>query len=181
MKGELSKKMYATFDLGLSAALLPSNFNKRRTGLYVRSSEEVTQIVQIQSSSSSTSSILKLTVNIGLSSRLLSEALPSSYPPTTEISCQARTRISSFLGTRHNDIWWTISDEVTANGASSEVSKLLSEFVIPAMNNLETSEAVLRAWKEPIPPPPGLLAGGELRQFFIESLEAALAERRSAL
>ena len=124
----------------MSRALKGNGF-KKRAAVLSREVGDVVQLVSLQSSQESTSDRLKVTVNIAVCiPRLLEGRSPSVWDG------HWHKRIGAFAAVP-TDRWWNIASAEDATAAASEICETLEASVVPALQSLASSTALLRLWK----------------------------------
>lgn len=109
------------------------------------SNGDLTYYIGLQSSSSSTSSFLKATVNIGIGSELLYR-LEGKYI-TSHLQGHFTKRIGNYLEPSQ-DKWWTIEYEEAATSAANEISKIINGKVIAEFERIKTTEDLVNYWNQ---------------------------------
>ena len=138
MSSEAHKKQIG---LAVASALVPLGF--RRKGLvFTRQLGEVTHLLSLQSSTSSTASLLKLTVNLGVWVSSLAE--PGSKPNLW--SAHWRERLG-FLMPQRIDYWWEISSDQDAERATREIVEAVQTHAVPQFEQLATKKALEALWR----------------------------------
>ena len=127
--------------LAIASALLPLGF--RRKGLvFTRQLGEVTHILSLQSSTSSTASVLKLTVNLGVWVSSLAQA--GSKPDLWSAHWQERL---GFLMPQRIDYWWEISSDRDAERATREIVEAIQMHAVPQLEQLASKNALVALWR----------------------------------
>jgi hypothetical protein len=130
----------------ISEVLRPAGF--RKTGsVFSREVNDVLHIVGLQSSTSSTASSLRITVNIGV---VVPTLLSSSQQPDVW-SSHWRQRIGMLMSER-SDLWWSMSTEQEAHAAGAEIAAAVQQFALPALSAIENAAALARLWKSGVSP-----------------------------
>jgi Domain of unknown function (DUF4304) len=112
---------------------------------FLRDNKSVCLIVQIQKSGSSTSSVIKVTVNLGIYLWSLAHLHWTEVKrPAVEIShWRARIGHVSHYGT---DKWWTVSSKDAAEHVANEITITLEREVLPLMESLASEKAIRDLW-----------------------------------
>jgi hypothetical protein len=128
----------------IKEVLQPRHFKKIGNN-FKFSNGDLTYYVGLQSSTSSTESFLKATVNIGIGSELLYR-LEEKYI-TSHLQGHFSKRIGSYLDQLH-DKWWTIENVDDATSAATEIAKLINDKVLVEFDNIKTTNDLVRYWKQ---------------------------------
>lgn len=123
---------------GLHALLRPAGFRKRGV-TFVRELPGVRHVIALQSSSTTSSDQVVLTVNLGV---IAPAALHSWDPPTSASSGHCRARLGE-LSPAAIDKWWPITDSASAAAAAREIVALTQEFALPVLDSLSTLSDLL--------------------------------------
>jgi hypothetical protein len=128
--------------LALMAELLrPVGFRKAGS-LFTRALPTVFHLISLQSSTSSTASSLRVTVNIAVWVPSLAEA--TQRPDVS--SSHWRQRIGTLMP-EHSDRWWTVTTKREAPSAAADMIAAVQQFALPALAALETSAALADLWE----------------------------------
>ena len=112
----------------------------------IRESGDSVQILNVQSSQSTTKDLLVVTVNIGLFYKELALRMEDPPMPRNVVDCHWWTRIGYYTEAAA-DKWWSIASEGDLISASEEVCTVLRERVIPEMDNISSREGICALWK----------------------------------
>jgi len=146
--------------------LLKSQGYKKTGNTFSRILDDLTHAIKLQSSQSSTSEILKVTVNIEIrSSKLYS--LQYTSIPEKQIS-HYRQRIGSYCEPPF-DKWWIIDDNISLQSAINELNSLLVQNVLPSLSKIISVEDLKKMWLKG--ECPGLTEGQ--RKEYLALLEKA--------
>ncbi|GAB4093025.1 hypothetical protein GCM10028786_19520 [Flaviaesturariibacter terrae] len=127
----------------MSEILKPHGF--RRSGNnFIYSNGDLTYYVNLQSSMSSTSSLLKITVNIGLFSSLVYKLEDTSILEKDQRHYERR--IGEYM-VPPRDHWWTITNESELKAAASEIANILAGSVLPELLGIATSADLVALWR----------------------------------
>jgi thioesterase domain-containing protein len=127
--------------LDAMAGALKGNGFKKRASVLSREVGDVVQLVSLQSSQQSTSDCIRVTVNIAVCiPRLLQDGLPSVWDG------HWHKRIGDFAAVPA-DRWWTIASAENAAQAASEICETLEASVVPTLQSLSSSSALLQLWR----------------------------------
>lgn len=138
MSSEAHKKQIGS---AVAGAIVPLGF-RRRGLVFTRQLGEVTHIVSLQSSTSSTALLLKLTVNLGVWVSSLAEV--GSKPDLW--SAHWRERLG-FLMPQRIDYWWEISSDQDAERATTEIVEAIQTHAIPQLDQLSTKNSLVELWR----------------------------------
>lgn len=106
------------------------------------------QFVNLQRSSDSTHTSLKVTLNIGVNSRFIDSVMGRQNLPREVADCHSHGRISQFMD-HVQDAWWWIESEIDRPVAAREIWGVLDSRVIPILDKMSSSAALLEAWSTP--------------------------------
>ena len=138
MSSEAHKKQIG---LAVATALMPLGF-RRRGSVFTRQLDEVTHILSLQSSTSSTASLLKITVNLGVWVSFLAEH--GSKPELS--SAHWRERLGLLMPQRI-DYWWEISSDHDAERATRQIVEAIRTHAVPEFEQLVTRNALAALWR----------------------------------
>src|ERR1700694_2550010 len=119
----------ATVFDAIGRSLTPLGFRRRGT-TFRRELAQVVQLVQVQTSQSSSSAVTKLTVNLAVLAPSLSN--DRFVRPAVE-AAHWRQRIGHLMP-GHRDLWWSISDKPQAMLAASEIADRLARDGVPGLS-----------------------------------------------
>lgn len=134
----------------LTGALKPHGFT-RRGKIFRRRVADVVQVVQLQSSMTSTHDRLKATVNVGVYSVKLEERLRATgwaWKQTdvpAESDCHWRVRLGRLMPA-WDDVWWTVTSPGEAHAAAEEIAVAVSTYALPVLANLASTESLEALW-----------------------------------
>ncbi len=149
----------------LHEVLKPIGFKKKAHN-FLNKQNDVYLIIQLQSSMSSYANHLKVTVNLGVFSTLISQRSPSVW------DSHWRQRIG-FLTKERFDKWWTITTFEEAEKYGEEISNLAREKAVPLLFSLDSTEKLIQLWEKN--------EGEEItegRRKFIEKVKTLIYERK---
>ena len=115
---------------------------KKTNSAFTKNNEELTYFIQIQSSQSSTMKLAKLTVNLGIISKVL---LSKTGQKTEFAEFHWRDRIGFFLE-QPTDKWWFVESIDEAHEASREIIELIEKKVFKEWTELNTTEDLRKIW-----------------------------------
>lgn len=126
---------------GLTTWLKTLGFGKRGNS-WIKSQSDVTVVLSLQGSQSSTAECWKFTVNIGLWSRTVEELWDGVRPqklPSSAIGCHMVSRIGDF-GPIREDVWWTVRNQQEVDLAFREVKSRLETDIFPATSQITSDQ-----------------------------------------
>jgi hypothetical protein len=126
----------------LNDALKQRQF-KKRGQVFTYSNGDLTYYIGIQSSQSSTSDILKVTVNTEIASALISRLDDTSL--AIEHQRHYTRRIGSYLDDQQ-DKWWTVDSLHSAGIAANEIVSIINNKVIPTFETLGATTDLAGLW-----------------------------------
>lgn len=94
--------------------------------------------------------VIRFTVNIGISIDALRkfEAIPEVLPPTLA-KCHWRQRLGRLMP-QEADLWWSVADNEDATLVCEQILKGLSDFALPKIKSIASSEVLMKFWEEDI-------------------------------
>jgi uncharacterized protein DUF4304 len=128
----------------LNEILKPAGY-KRNGNIYSRITNDITHFISLQSSMTSTAAVLKITLNIEMSSARLAEFRDERMPLGAHRNYHRR--IGQFLNERI-DKWWVICNMQEADRASDEIGLIISEKIIPYLNSIESTDELIKLWQK---------------------------------
>lgn len=131
--------------LTLMSDMLKQKGFKRSGSNFAHSNGDLTYYVNLQSSRSSTSSCLRVTINIEIFSSFIYEIEDTSLPArhSRHFSC----RVGFYLEPPQ-DLWWEIADGDTLSTAEGEISRMLTDYVLPEFASIPTSQHLIDMWRQ---------------------------------
>ncbi|MEQ9376128.1 MAG: DUF4304 domain-containing protein [Imperialibacter sp.] len=127
----------------LSAYLKTKQF-KKKGNVFSLSNGDLTYYIGLQSSQSSNTDILKVTVNTEIASEMISKLDDSSLP--LEHQRHYNRRIGSYLNNQQ-DKWWVVDSYDVAEEAADEIVSIIYEKVIPKFDQLKSTNDLASLWK----------------------------------
>jgi hypothetical protein len=126
----------------LASILTPAGF-KRKGRKFRRSIGQTVQIIELQKSTSSTSSTAKVRLNLGSFLVALgpSEALEGSGPHYSE--CHWR----KYLDPQPDADWWVLSNDDDLDPVFRQLEAGIRERVLPEMDQLSSIEGFVNRWR----------------------------------
>jgi hypothetical protein len=143
----MSAKEYKKLIVLKSAETLRLAGFKKQGVHFSRSVNDVVHLLSFQSSTESTSTTVKMTVNVGI----WLNALVEDWQKPDIWSSHWRQRIGQLMP-EHNDRWWTVSSEHEAKIAASEIDKAVKKYVLPEFENLSNRDALVKLWQAGVSP-----------------------------
>lgn len=128
----------------LNAVLKPKGF-KKSGNTFSYSNGDLTYFINIQSSQSSTATMLKATVNIEIYSSIVYKLQDTSLPE--KWSRHFTQRIGSMFD-NSDDKWWTIENDKEANDAAKEIADITNNKVLPTFDKLKTTNDLATLWRQ---------------------------------
>ncbi|WP_181161692.1 MULTISPECIES: DUF4304 domain-containing protein [Flavobacterium] len=117
---------------------------KKKGNLFSFSNGDLTYFIGVQSSQSSTASILKLTVNTEIASVSISKLDDTSLP--IEHQRHYNRRIGFYLDDKQ-DKWWTVESIDSAIKAANEIAEIIGEKVIPNFETIRSTSDLVTLWR----------------------------------
>ena len=139
----MSSKEYKKIILQKLADNLHLKGFKKNDSNFMLATDDLTYYLSLQSSQSSTSSILTITVNTEIASSAITKVDEISTPIKDQ---RHYTRRIGAYFTNPVDIWWTINNIESAEVAASEIISLLEKHVLPNFYSLKTTEDLANLW-----------------------------------
>lgn len=139
-----SKDFKKTIIDRLNEILKPKGF-KKSGSMFSYSNGDLTYFINIQSSQSSTVTILKATVNIEIYSSTVYKLQDTSLPE--KWSRHFTQRIGSMFDNPH-DKWWTIENNKEAADAANEIADITNNKVLPTFDKLKTTNDLATLWRQ---------------------------------
>ena len=127
----------------LTSELKKRNF-KKKGNIFSFSNVDLIYFIGVQSSQSSTSDVLKLTVNMEIASKLISQLDDTSLP--IEHQRHYNRRIGNYLE-GNQDKWWIVDSKESAEQAASDITEIITETVIPNFNKLKSTNDLVALWR----------------------------------
>ena len=128
----------------------------RKGNAFIRELEQVTHVIDTQSSTSTTRDRLNLTINTGVFSKRIGSLQQKPVHGISTPYCRWTKRIGEYLP-QHDDKWWVVESEDAAHIVSSEIIDHLSSFVLPELNRLTHTNDLRDLWESGRSP--GLTSG----------------------
>jgi len=128
----------------LSNTLKPLGF-KRAGHIFSSTTDDLVYYIALQSSTSSTASQLKFTINIDIRSKELYQLYESILPFNAQD--HYRFRIGWFIEPQI-DKWWLAHDNQSAMLAAEEINTLIVQKVLPEFSHLKSVKDIYALWKQ---------------------------------
>jgi hypothetical protein len=128
----------------LTEILKPKGF-KKSGSTFFSSNGDLTYFINIQSSQSSTATMLKVTVNIEIYSSIVYKLQDTSLPE--KWSRHFSERIGFLLDNPH-DKWWIIENDKKAVDAANEIADIINNKVLPIFDKLKTTNDLAALWRQ---------------------------------
>ena len=140
----MNSKDYKKIIIDKLTSELKERHFKKKGSVFSHSKGDLTYFIGVQSSQSSTSDVLKLTVNTEIASGLISQLDDTSLP--IEHQRHYDRRIGDYLE-KSQDKWWTIDSQKSAEQAASDIAEIIIEMVIPNFNLLKSTNDLVALWR----------------------------------
>lgn len=143
-----NKEKYKQIVDAVRGHLKPLGFKKSGTRFYTKT-ENLFHIVEFQKNKWNDELTLGFTVNLGIASSTLIEALKDisffNVPKTPSTAdCQKSFRIGSFAEPKQ-DLWWHINEKTCATGVAKELITLLQR-ALPEILKIKNDGELCDAW-----------------------------------
>ena len=125
----------------LKEILRPKEFKKKGNNFYY-SNGDLTYLIGLQSSQSSTATTLKATVNVSITSSMLAKLEDLSYP-----NSHYTERIGFFLNNAH-DKWWQIDSAEEAHTSANEIVEIIIEKILPLFDSIKSISDLAEPWRQ---------------------------------
>jgi hypothetical protein len=132
----------------LNTVLKPRRF-KRNSNIFSFSNKDLTYYICVQSRGDSTADVLKTTVNIEIASSKLTHLDDMSVPGYLQRHFVKNIGNYAEL---EQDKWWTIDNEESALFAQQEIADIITNKVLPEMDNLKTTNDLAGLWRKHVSP-----------------------------
>ena len=120
---------------------------KRNGNVYSHVTGDITHFISLQSSMTSTASVLKITVNVEISSARLADFRDERMPSSADR--HYHQRIGQFMNERP-DKWWVIGNLQEADQAAGEIALIISEKILPYLNTFKSTDDLIKLWQKGI-------------------------------
>jgi hypothetical protein len=142
--------------MALTAALKLLGYAKSGSTFRLHNAGTIS-IISLQSSTSSTSAMAKVTVNFGVHVLVLQD--PQQRNPFSW-SAHWHQRIGHLMPQK-DDIWWSIRTMEESRAVAAEIVRCVEQFGLPALAQVSTVPAIQRHWESGSSP--GLTIGQRAR------------------
>jgi hypothetical protein len=132
----------------LNTVLKPRRFKKNQN-IFSFSNKDLTYYICVQSRGDSTTDVLKTTVNIEIASSKLTYLDDMSIPGY--LQRHFVKNIGNYSGMQQ-DKWWTIDNEAAALSAELEIADIITNKVLPEMDELKTTNDLAGLWQKHVSP-----------------------------
>lgn len=140
----MSAKEYKKIILEKIGETLKERKFKKKGNEFSGSNGEMTYYISVQSSLSSTTDILKFTVNTEIASELISKFDDTSL--SKEKQRHYTRRIGTYLK-EQQDKWWTVNNVDSATKAAKEIVEIIINQIIPTFGTLKTTQDLAALWR----------------------------------
>lgn len=141
---QMNSKEYKKIILDKLTSELKIRQFKKKGNVYSFSNGDLTYFISVQSSQSSTTEILKLTVNTEIASALISKLDDISLP--IEHQRHYNRRIGDYLDDKQ-DKWWMVETVDSAKKAAFDIAEIIAEKVMPNFNTLKSTSDLETLWR----------------------------------
>ena len=162
---------------GLIKALTPflkqMGFNKKGNNFYLETNKNY-GVINLQKSRDCTKEVIKFTINFGVYSNILGQALDYAYNNLTKPDiwqCQWQSRVGSFMAGKP-DYWWNVNALDNFNIILFSVMEAIQNIVVPELNKRLDDEGLIINWMN------GTYGGGTTEISRFEYLTTLLKEKR---
>lgn len=134
----------------LANRLSPLGFTAEGDGMWRRVHDTLILLEVQKDLKRSTKEAILFTINVGISVNALRAESGGTAPASSEARIERshwRERLGRLLPTG-SDVWWTVRDEQTAQLLCDEISAALTEHVLPQVEQIASSDALVRLWRE---------------------------------
>jgi hypothetical protein len=144
--------------VAMTAALKPLGFAKSGSTFRLRNADTIA-IISLQSSTSSTLALAKVTVNLGVHVPALQDTQRPEDNPSAW-SAHWHQRIGHLLPD-NSDVWWSIRTVDEGRVVAAEVVRCVEQVGLPAIAQVSTVADLQQLWKSGCSP--GLTSGQRAR------------------
>ena len=128
----------------MQEVLKPERFRKKQS-LFWLEHDDVVLFVQLQSSRMSTKDYLRATVNLGIFSKTVAEAVGNTHEPNI-YEAHWDQRIGQLFPAPH-DKWWHIHKDKDAELAGREIAAFMKIKALPVMEGLASTDSLKALWE----------------------------------
>lgn len=136
----MSSALGKCIDEALSAVLLPRGFRRERL-LFLRQSEDVVHLVQLQGSDTNTHNNSRYTVNLGVWVPAL------AFGETRSLAAAHWRQRLGLLCPEHEDMWWQPSTRQSISAVAADISDRMQRYALPSFASLVNADALLVVWR----------------------------------
>jgi hypothetical protein len=151
--------------VALTAALKARGYAKSGSTFRFHNADTIF-IISLQSSTSSTSAMAKVTVNLGVHIPVLQD--PQQKNPSSW-SAHWHERIGHLLPEK-DDVWWSIRTVDESRSVAAEIVRCVEQFGLPALAQVSTVSAIQRLWESGRSPG---LTGGQRARYLQQLAETS--------
>lgn len=144
----------------MKALLKPLGY-KKYGSIFTKDIGELVYLIGLQSSTTSTKNESKVTLNVGIWIKRLSDNKKANI-----WECQWRSRIGGLMPD-DNDKWWSMTSIDDATMVSEEVCNSIKNYALPILQSLCTLDKITEQWKTGSSP--GLTANQ--RDSYLQELD----------
>lgn len=141
---QMNAKEYRKIIIDKLTSELKKRHFKKKGNVFSFSNGDLTYFIGVQSSLSSTSDLLKLTVNTEIASAIISKLDDISLP--IKHQRHYNRRIGAYLE-GNQDKWWSVDSQKSAEQAAYDIVEIITENVIPNFNNLKSTNDLVALWR----------------------------------
>ena len=126
--------------------LLRTKGYRKTASVFLRSSEDVVHVIEVQGSRDNTSAVARFTINVGVF------AMELVYPDVRDVTKPSipaahwRERLG-FLCPESQDLWWAVSSLRDAETAAQDMAARLEQYALPMLSSLSNLSALVALWK----------------------------------
>jgi Domain of unknown function (DUF4304) len=132
----------------LNTVLKPRRFRKN-SNIFSFSNKDLTYYICVQNTIDSTEEVLKTTVNVEIASSKLTHLDNMSLPGYLQ---RHFVKNIGDYSEQHQDKWWTINSEESAQSAQQEIADIITNKVLPEIEELKTTNDLAGLWEKDVSP-----------------------------
>jgi hypothetical protein len=140
----MSTKDFKKLILDRLSIVLKQQHYKKKGNNFSYSNGDLTYFIELQSSNSSITDILKITVNTEIASSVISKFDDTSLP--IEHQRHYTRRIGSYF-IDEPDKWWTLDSLSSAETAANEIVDIINDKIIPHFKELQSTKDLATLWE----------------------------------
>lgn len=137
----MGNKEFKSIAAGSIMELLKPLGYKKSGFIFTKDIGELVFMIGLQSSTTSTSKEPKVTLNVGIWIKILSDNKKASI-----WECQWRSRIGKLMP-ENSDKWWSMASIEDAVKVSIEIRDSINDYALPILQSLNTLEKITEQWK----------------------------------